>query len=673
MKKTTVIQDTKSITPQHQLQTTIEAAKPRGSQGYVLAILTLFILTALSSTAQIKLPRLVSDGMVLQRDKPVKIWGWATAGEKVTVRFNNKVYYTTTNEAGQWQLLVQPTKSGGPYNMEIAATNTITLNNILMGDVWVCSGQSNMDLPMARVAWKYPEEMANAGNPQIRQFLIATRYNFQAPQDDLPGGAWEALTKESIGRFTAAGYFFAKSLYEKYQVPIGLIKAPVGGSPVEAWLSEEALQAFPAQLSVAQKWKDDNLVKQTIQRDRETDINWYTKVWQGDAGLHESKPWSDAAYDDAQWPTMNIPGYWDEQGYRNIYGTMWFRKSIEVPASMTGKPAKLLLGTMINRDSVYINGLFVGTTGYQYPPRRYEVPAGILKAGNNTITIRLFNSSGRGGFTKDKDYLLATPGDTIQLTGAWKYKQGASAEAMAGSTTFQYQPGGLFNGMIAPITPYAIKGVIWYQGEANASRAKEYQQLFPALISNWRQQWQQGDFSFLYVQLANFMATKPQPAESQWAELREAQLQSLSVPNTAMAVIIDAGEWNDIHPLNKKAVGQRLSLAAQRVAYGNKKLVYSGPLYQSMQVEGNKIRIKFSNTGSGLIAKDGKPLQQFAIAGADKKFVWAHAIIKGKEVIVWSEAVVNPVAVRYAWADNPEGANLYNKEGLPASPFRTGE
>lgn len=639
--------------------------------GYLLALAALCSVSPAHSLAQLRLPRLVTDGMVLQRDIPVKIWGWANAGEKVTLHFNHKAYYTTTAEDGKWQLSLQPTKAGGPYTMDITAGNTITLNNILMGDVWVCSGQSNMDLPMARVAWKYPEEIATANNPQIRQFLISTRYNFQGPQEDLPGGNWDSVTKESIGRFTAVGYFFAKSLYEKYHIPIGLIKTSVGGSPAEAWLSADALQAFPAYLNVAQKWKDDDLVKQTIKRDRETDVNWYYKVWQGDAGIQESTRWYEATYDDSQWVPMNIPGFWDEQGYQNIYGVMWFRKTIDVPSSMTGKPAKLLLGTMINRDSVYINGNFIGTTGYQYPPRRYEVPAGILKPGKNTITIRLFNSSGRGGFTKDKDYLLATAGDTIRLTGDWKYKKGFSTEPMAGSTTFQYQPGGLFNGMIAPILNYNIKGVIWYQGEANTSRAKEYQQLFPAMINNWRQQWKQGVFPFLYVQLANFMETKPQPSKSNWAELREAQLKSLSVPNTAMAVIIDAGEWNDIHPLNKKVVGERLALGAQRLAYGNKKLVYAGPIYQSMLVEGNKIRLKFAHTGSGLVSKGSKTLQQFAIAGADKNFVWANAIIKGKEVIVWSDSVPHPTAVRYAWADNPEGANLYNKEGLPASPFRT--
>ena len=355
---------------------------------------------------------------------------------------------------------------------------------------------------------------------------------------------------------------------------------------------------------------------------------------------------------------------------------MWFRKEIDVPADMTNKPAKLFLGRIVDADSVFINGIFAGTVSYQYPPRRYELPATLLKPGKNTLVVRVISTNGKGGFIPDKRYELLAGGKTIDLKGTWQYQVGATADPLPGTTFFQYKPGGLFNGMIAPLVNYTIKGVIWYQGEASTGNAREYQQLFPALITDWRQKWHQagattGDFPFLYVQLANYLPATDQPSESQWAELRQAQLKTLSVPNTAMAVSTDAGEWNDIHPLNKETVGKRLALAAKYVAYHDKNVVYSGPIYQSMKRKGHKIILTFSNTGSGLIVKGGGELKPFAIAGADSQFVWARAKLNGNQVIVWSDQVPNPVVVRYAWADNPEGANLYNQEGLPASPFTT--
>jgi sialate O-acetylesterase len=352
---------------------------------------------------------------------------------------------------------------------------------------------------------------------------------------------------------------------------------------------------------------------------------------------------------------------------------VWFRKEINVPGGMTGKFARLLLGAVVDRDSVYVNGVFAGTTGYRYPPRKYDIGPGLLREGKNIIVIRVINSSGKGGFVKDKPYQLVAGEDTIDLKGNWQYKLGAVMDPLPPSTFFEYKPTGLFNGMISPIVNYTIKGVIWYQGEADAFRAKEYEKLFPALIMDWRKKWSQGNWPFLYVQLANFTEVRKQPGESDWAELREAQLKTLAVPNTGMAVAIDIGEWNDIHPLNKEDVGKRLALAAEKFAYGDSKIVYSGPIYKSIKIEKNKIIITFSHIGSGLIIKNGDELKYFAVAGANKKFEWAKAIIKDNKVIVWSDDIANPVAVRYAWADNPEGANLYNKEGLPASPFRTDE
>lgn len=332
----------------------------------------------------------------------------------------------------------------------------------------------------------------------------------------------------------------------------------------------------------------------------------------------------------------------------------------------------LVLGALVDRDEVFVNGEFVGSTGYQYPPRRYKIPEGILKEGKNIITVRLVSNVGKGGFVPDKFYGLVAGSDTLHLEGTWQYKVGYSSTPMpGGQVTFHYQPSSLFNAMVAPALNYKIKGVIWYQGESNTDDPEEYAHLIKDMINDWRKNFNQGDFPFLFVQLANFMGVKDQPMESNWAALREAQLKTLALPNTGMAVAIDIGEWNDIHPLNKKDVGERLALAAQKVAYGEKKVVYSGPLYESMKIKGNKVILSFKEVGSGLVAKGGGPLKQFAIAGKDKKFVWAEAKIEGNKVVVWSDQVPNPVAVRYAWADNPEGANLYNKEGLPASPFRT--
>jgi len=624
--------------------------------------------------AQVKLPRLVSNGMVLQRDAAdVRIWGWASPGEKVKVNFADKSYDSKADRNGKWEVILNPMKAGGPYAMEIKGKNdSITLKDILVGDVWVCSGQSNMDITMARVKDRYTDVIATSENPYIRRFLVPMVYDFKTPQQDMQSGSWESANPKSVLNFTATGYFFAKALYEKYKVPIGLIHASVGGSPAESWLSEDALKKFPEHMQTAQKLKEDNYIKSVMDKEQSATNSWYRNVYGLDEGWSKGEKWFDVNYDASDWGWMNLPTYWKDEELGRINGVVWFRKEIDVPASMTGKPARIELGAIIDSDHVYINGKLVGTTSYRYPPRKYDVPSDVLKEGKNIIVIRVISNAGDGGFVKGKPYELIAGGQTIDLKGAWQYKVGAIVvEPQPGTTFFQYKPLGLYNGMIAPLLDYTIKGVIWYQGESNTGRTLEYRQLFPALIADWRGKWNQGNFPFLYVQLHNFMQAKDQPSESGWAELREAQLKTLSVPNTGMAVAIDIGEANDLHPSNKKDVGERLALAARKVAYGDKNLVYSGPIYKSMQIKGNKIIISFTNTGSGLIAKGGGELKHFAIAGADKKFAWAKAKIEKDKVVVWNDNISKPVAVRYAWADNPEGANLYNKEGLPASPFRT--
>ena len=370
---------------------------------------------------------------------------------------------------------------------------------------------------------------------------------------------------------------------------------------------------------------------------------------------------------------MRIPGYWANESLGLVNGVVWFRKEITIPASMAGKQAQLDLGRIVDADSTFINGIFVGTTSYQYPPRRYTISPTVLKEGKNVIVVRVINERGRGGFVEDKPYELIVGSERIDLRGDWQYQLGAKMEPLQGETFIRWKPLGLFNAMISPLLNYQIKGVIWYQGEANVYRPMEYQQLFPALITDWRKHWNQDEFPFLFVQLPNFMPAKPEPSESNWALLRESQLKTLSLPNTAMAVAIDIGEWNDIHPLKKKEVGKRLALAAQKVAYADDQVVFSGPIYESMKIDGNKIILSFTNIGSGLMAKGSGAPKGFAICGADRKFIWAQAKIERDKIVVWNDTISQPVAVRYAWADNPESANLFNAEGLPASPFRTDE
>ena len=341
---------------------------------------------------------------------------------------------------------------------------------------------------------------------------------------------------------------------------------------------------------------------------------------------------------------------------------------------MTGKPARVFLGRIVDADVLYINGKQVGNTTYMYPQRRYNVPADLLKAGENIFVVRVTNTSGKGGFVPDKPYCIFADKDTVDLKGEWQYKVGEVYQPRSsgggGGINAGSQPTSLYNAMIAPLINYSVKGFLWYQGEANTNRAEEYAKLQPAQINDWRNKWKQPNAPFFYVQLPGFMDYNYLPSESQWAALRESQLKSLSVPNTAMVVAIDLGEWNDIHPDNKKTVGERLALAALKIVYGED-IIHSGPTYQLSTIEGNKVVITFSNVGSGLITNDGEELSEFAIAGADKKFVWAKAKIEGDKIIVWNDNVSSPMYVRYAWADNPVNPNLYNKEGLPASPFRT--
>lgn len=639
-----------------------------------LFLATAFFLSAPlhRATAQVKLPRLIRDSMVLQRGAKIKIWGWAAPGEKVSVKLAGKTAKATTASDGKWSVQLTPMKAGGPYTINIDASNHLTLKDILIGDVWLCAGQSNMVHQMSLHAVRYAGEITKANYPQIRQFWVPNITNLQGPQEDLPYGNWKATNPTDVLDFSAVAYFFAKSLYEKYRVPIGIINASWGGVPIESMMSEDAFKDFPNILSTVQKNKDTAYVNGS---NRKSFSSAVAPQRPQDKGLMEN--WFDASYTPKEWRSINIPGYWEDQGVKDLDGVVWYRREIDVPATIANSHAKVFLGRIVDADALYINGKQVGNTTYMYPQRRYAVPNGLLKPGKNLFVVRVTNNFGKGGFVPDKPYELIGGGDTVSLRGEWQYKVGQVNIPMhgfgVGGIAAQNAPTGLYNSMIAPLVNYAVKGFVWYQGESNSGRADEYAKLQPAMITDWRSKWSEPDAPFLFVQLPGFMEYNYLPVESQWAAFREAQKSTLSVPNTGMAVAIDLGEWNDVHPDRKKEVGERLALAAEKVAYGEKNLVYSGPLYQSASIDGNKVIISFSNVGSGLITNDGEELNEFAIAGEDKKFVWAKAKIEGDKVVVWSDEVANPMHVRYAWADNPVNPNLYNKEGLPASPFQTGK
>jgi sialate O-acetylesterase len=635
-------------------------------------VFLIFVLFAwLTSNAEIKLPQLLSDGVVLQRDTKVKLWGWASPEESVALTFRKNKFRTKADQSGRWMILLPSQKAGGPYELVFKGTNEIKVSNVLFGDVWVCSGQSNMVIPMERVKEKYPDEIASANYPEIRNFFIPTLTNLEKPIEDLPSGEWKSANPIDVLGFSAVAYFFAKKLYEKYHVPIGIINSSVGGTPIEAWISEQGYKQFPEIEQIIRKNKSTSYIDSLMNK-RPKPVQKEVQ----DKGLNENPKWYETSYVPKGWHNINVPGYWEDQGIKDLNGVVWYRREIDVPESMTGIPVKLFLGRIVDADFVYVNGKLVGNITYQYPPRRYEIPSGVLTPGKNILVVRVINNEGKGGFVPDKPYYMTAIGQIIDLKGTWQYKVGEVYEPSGfGSFIFsaQNQPTALYNAMIAPIKNQTIKGFLWYQGESNADRPKPYKKLLPALISDWRNQWKEGELPFFFVQLANFMDVNYLPEESNWAELREAQLQALAVPNTAMVVAIDLGEWNDIHPLNKKDVGERLALCARNLAYGEKDVVYMGPVFQSAQVEGNKIMVTFSHTGSGLISMDGEPLSRFEIAGADHKFVWASAKIVGTTVEVWNGKISDPKYVRYAWSDNPDGANLYNKEGLPASPFKTNE
>ena len=626
------------------------------------------------ATAQLRLPAIVTDSMILQRDKPVNIWGWWNGAGPVTVSFNGKEIKAKADEQQRWQLQLPATPAGGPYTLTIhAGKETKTIREILMGDVWLCSGQSNMEFIMGKLTEKYPNEIAASNNPMIREFQVTLQYAMH-PNQEL-NGKWRVANPANIGSFSAVAYFMVKALYEKYKVPMAVIKSTWGGTPAESWVSEEGLHDFSGYLDRYHFYQDSVNMNNAINRERTVTNLWQKDAKEGDKGRLPENNWKQNDFPANNIGSMQVPGFWEKYGLKDVDGVIWCKKKFAITAQQASTEAWLELGMIDDADSTYINGILVGFSTNRYVARKYKVPAGILHEGNNTITVRIVDTDGNGGFIAEKNYRILWKDSALNLAGTWEYAVGnvTAALPVASFIKMSTQPITLYNSMIHPLIPYTIKGAAWYQGESNGGRPGDYRQLLTALIKDWRGRWQQGDFPFLIVQLANYMEIVKEPGESGWANLREAQQQvTKDLPNVGLAVTIDIGETYDVHPLKKKEVGERLSLAARKLAYNDKKLVYSGPELVSYVKRGNAIELTFQQVGSGLVAMGDKPLEQFAIAGADHKFVWASAKIIGKnKVLVASNLVTEPEAVRYAWANNPKGCNLYNKEGLPASPFRT--
>jgi len=628
----------------------------------------LFLLATQFCLAKITLPALISDGMVLQRNQNLNIWGMADPGEEIEISFLKKHYKTIADQQGKWKVVLPKMKAGGPYSMNV---NEITINNILIGDVWLFSGQSNMEFPVRRVMDKYSDEVNKDSNAFIHHLRVPINSNYHAPQSQILPAQWKSLTPENAEDFSAVGYFFAKDQYAKNKIPVGIITSAVGGSPIESWISEEGLKEFPHYLHERDLYLDDALVKKINQLDSERRNFWLQTLHKNDLGISSSKKWFSEDYNDQQWQTVDLNHKeWSKDSKKMVMnGSFWFRKKISLTENQVKNDAVLRLGCIVDADSVFVNGAFVGTTSYQYPPRIYKVPKSLLKEGINTVTVRLISYSGMPQFVNDKPYKLITSAAEIDLSTNWKYALGVRMPAYQAVPSASQKPTGFYNAMIAPLQNYSFCGYAWYQGETNTGRAGEYSHLLTSLINDWRKLWNTENAPFEIVQLTSFMQTQKYPSESGWAELRNQQfLVSKTVPNTGLAVTIDIGEWNDIHPLNKKDVGIRLSLQAQKALY-DKNLVADGPIYESMKVEGNTIVLSFKE-GSNDFSEESI-LKGFAIKEKEGNFKWAKAKIDGRKIIVWNDEIQKPTAVRYAWADNPDEANLKNKQGLPASPFTT--
>ena len=631
-------------------------------------LLIVLLSGVLSSQANVKPARIFSSNMVLQKGMENPIWGWADKNESVSVSLNGKTVKTKAGKDGKWIAKLPAMEYGGPYTLSLKGKNTVELTNIMIGEVWVCSGQSNMEFQVNR-AINADDEIAEANYPNIRLFTVEKKIS-KTPMSDLETGEWTVCSPKTIPNFSAVGYFFGRKLNQELNVAVGLINDSWGGTTAETWTSEETIKNdpdFKAKLEELQKY--DFAQREVMLKEKVSQLLGGTFP-KKDNGLELG--YQKENFDDRNWNTINSPGYWEKQGFIGLDGIAWMRKTFQLTKEQASAGVLVSIAKIDDADVCWVNGQEVGHSGYVGDERRYKVPASALHEGTNVIALKVTDDRGDGGiWGKPEDLYVKTKDATISLAGSWKFKFTEVFKFNVDVNPNDY-PTLLFNGMINPIVPLGIRGAIWYQGEANADRAKQYQRVFPNLITDWRNHWKEGDFPFYFVQLANYMAPSDQPAQSTWAELREAQTMTLKVPNTGMASAIDIGEAKDIHPKNKQDVGKRLALNALKLTYG-KELEYTGPTYESMKVEGSKAIISFSHSAEGLKAKNKYGyVNGFAVAGADHVFHWAKAVVTDKNtVVISSDEVKTPVAVRYGWAYNPDDLNLYNSVDLPANPFRT--
>ncbi len=697
--------------PQSSLTTRFKSAGSlessyRGVRGTLVGgFVLLMVLPASMGWADVVLPAIFSDHAVLQSAEKVPIWGKADPGEKVIVSLGDAKAEAQAGGDGRWQVALETKSSAeGPLDLIVEGKNKLVIRDVLVGEVWVCSGQSNMELAMPSTFGQVQQEISQSANPMLRQFLVEKNSSLE-PIDTMRG-KWAVCSPNSVVQFTAVGYYFGKMLQKELKRPVGLINTSWGSTPCESWTSSEGLDADP----VLKARKNELLTEaQTFpQRLKEFAAafrNWEIKYDRQSRLTPDIAEWASPAASITDWKPFKVPGLFAQAGLPDS-GTVWLRKLVTVNVESASHDLELKLGLINGFDTVYWNGEKVGETSPDLPGSRnlrtYIIPGKLVKAGEGTLAIRISNPAGGAGIEAPKDAppLMAGP---IPLNGEWLAKEESRWPELSEEARKEYPQAPnslpetrfiattLYNAMISPIIPYAIRGVIWYQGEANASRALQYRTAFPLMIQDWRSHWGQGDFPFYFCQLANYAAKQDAPGESSWAELREAQSRALEQPSTGMAVLIDIGEEGDIHPRNKVDVGDRLAWIALAKNYG-KQITFEGPKYRSISVEGEKIRVAFQSTGGGLTAKklpeisivrsrfgETRPLikplpdselQGFAICGEDRKWKWAQAKIEGDTVLVWSAEVPKPKEVRYAWASNPT-CNLANGAGLPASPFRT--
>ena len=633
---------------------------------------------------KLKLPRLISNGVVLQQKKKIHIWGFDEPLRKVRISFLGEDHTALTNGEGIWETWLEEQGAGGPYTMHISddAGDEIEVSDILVGDVWVCSGQSNMELPMERVKDRYPEEIKTCENFAIRTFKIMENPEFDAPLKEHVTGEWKQVKADTILQFSATAYFFARKMYEISGVPVGLINASLGGSLVESWMSREMLAGCKEELDTADRYRNKEFVEKVLLQNQKQSEEWHKNLDDSDQGLKEN--WEKEGTDTSNWKKVDIPFFFRDTDLKDFIGSVWFKRSFRIPKSMAGREAKLWLGTIVDSDTVYINGVWAGHTDYQYPPRKYRVPAGVLREGENTITIRVKCENGKGRFTTGKKYGIWNEGGEVDLEGQWLYRVGAHCGQIKPTDFVSWKPTGLFNGMTAPCRNFTIAGFLWYQGESNTHVPDVYLDRIERMIKGYRKDWQDDTLPFLYVQLPNFAIniydSDTDETGRGWPVLREMQRQALSLPGTGMAVAMDLGEDNDLHPLNKKEVGSRLALLAAKKLY-NLETECEGPQIQkiipvdSVSGQGWFVEIYCTNVTEGMTAKgrDGEILDfELGEQYPDGGLCWkqAKAVLDGKKIILsCKELLGKPAAVRYCFANTNKGALVYNGGGFPMSPF----